>query len=257
MHQLEMPATPAKTPMIRLKDVFALPGTPVILTWSIRSTWFPEIELYGDILSGDPAFEIEAEGRMRALCIFEHNFDGERFADMHTISFDGKPVMVVRDGGRGGRDTNDRFIVDENAYLSLCQYIRQKMGTEVAADDLTSPDKLFYPEELFNFYGSTDFASELGYPVEPSTKGFQVFADVTRIIQGADPSHVLVEALTDMAMPLYLRRQGFVMERVRALTDEELGRNPRVMTVSLESGYTQHWWYVECERPADAVVVKI
>lgn len=243
--------------MLRLKDVFALPGKPIDLTWGIRSAWFHEIETYGEIVGHDASVEIEAEGKMRVLCIFERNFDGERFADMHTVSFEGKPVMVVRDGGRGGRDFNDRIIVDEAAFISLCHYIRQKLGTEVAQEDLASPSQLFYPEELFNFYGSTDVATELGYEVEAKQEGFQLCAHSERVIPRCNPDHVLVEARPDIQMPQYIRRNGYVMQRLRSLTDEELERNPLVIPHGIETGFTQRWWYEKCERPEDAVIVKV
>jgi hypothetical protein len=243
--------------MLRLKDVFALPGTPINLTWGIRSNWFPEIENYGDILDGDAGAELEAEGKMRVLCIFERNFDGDRFADMHAVSFEGKPVMVVRDGGRGGRDFNDRSIVDEATFISLCHYIRQKMGTQVAQEDLASPSQLVYPEELFNFYGGTDFAAELGYTVEPKTEGFQLCAHAERVIPRCNPDHTLVEARPDIQMPQYIRRNGYVMQRLRSLTDEELERNPLVIPHGIETGFTQRWWYEKCERPENEVIVKV
>jgi hypothetical protein len=243
--------------MLRLKDVFAMPGTPIDLTWGIRSAWFPEIESYGSVLDGDAAVAVEAEGKMRVLCIFERNFEGDRFADMHTVWFEGKSVMLVRDGGRGGSDFKDRIIVDEAAFVSLCHYIRQKLGIDVADADVASPDKLVYPEELFNFYGSTDFAAELGYQVEPKVEGFQMIPHAHRVIPGCNPDHVLVEAHPDVQMPEYMRRDGFVMQRLRSLTDEELERNPRVVPQSIASGFTQHWWYEPCERPVDAVIVKM
>ena len=248
--------TQAKT-MVRLKDVFALPGTPINLTWGIRSNWFPEVETYGDILDGDAAVEIEAEGKMRALCVFERNFEGDRFAAMHTISFEGKSVMVVRDGGRSGRDYQDRIIVDEAAFISLCHYIRQKMGTEVAQEDLASPSLQMYPEELFNFYGGTDFAAELGYIVEPKVEGFMLYFHSDRVIPRCNPDHVFVEARPDIQMPQYIRRNGYVMQRLRSLTDEELERNPLVIKHGNESGLTQRWWYEKCERPEDTVIVKV
>lgn len=245
------------TKMLKLKDVFALPGTPIDLTWGLRSAWFPEIESYGSAIDGDAGVEIQAEGRMQALCIFERNFDGDRFADMHAISFDGKPVMVVRDGGRSGQDFKDRIVIDEAAFVSLCRYIRQKQGTEVAAEDLASPDKMVYPEELFNFYGGTDFAAELGYVVEPRVEGFQLCAHSERVIPRCNPDHVLVEARPDIQMPQYIRRNGYVMQRLRSLTDEELERNPLVIPHGIETGFTQRWWYAQCERPEDAVIVKV
>ncbi len=131
------------------------------------------------------------------------------------------------------------------------------MRTEVAQEDLASPSLMMYPEELFNFYGGTDFAAELGYVVEPIVKGFVVCADSKRVIPRCNPDHVLVEARPDLPMPQYIRRNGYVMQRLRSLTDEELERNPLVIPNAIESGFTQHWWYEQCERPEDAVIVKV
>lgn len=245
--------------MLKLNDVYQLPGTPVDLNYGLRTRWLPEVgEAYGPCFDAQACAEMVQEARVEVRCLFERNFEGDRFADMHTLWFDGKPVMVVRDGGRGGRDFNDRMITDEAAFLALCQYIRQKLKTEVDATDVVDPERQFYPEELFNFYGGTDFAAELGYVVEPKTPGFQLFPDAERIIPNAPAGHILVEAKPEVGdMPSYLRRGGFVMQRVRALTDEELARNPRVLEASTASGHTRHFWYVGCEAPAGVAIVKV
>lgn len=243
--------------MLKLQDVYALPGTPIEMSWGIRSVWFPEVETYQECIDSDAAAEIKAEGRLVVKCIFERNFDGDRFADMHTIFFDEKPVMVVRDGGRGGRDYRDRKITDPMAYLQLCHYIRQKMNVDVNDDDVASPDELVYAEELFNFYGGTDFASELGYTCEPRAEGFQILGEASRFIKGCKPEYAFVEAREGIEMPLYVRRRGYVVKRVRSLTAEELASNPNIAAGALSDEFTQFWFYEPCERPVDAIVVAI
>lgn len=244
--------------MLTLKDVYQMPGTPVALTYGVRSCWFPEVEgSYGSFLDDAACTQMEQEGRFKVRCIFERNFDGDRFADMHTIWFDDKPVMVVRDGGRGGRDYRDRKVTDKAAFIELAQYIRSKLNTEVDVDDLVDPEAKMYPEELFNFYGSTDFATELGHPPEPAVGGFSVIWEVNRILKGADPTYVLVEATPEHdPMPEYLRRRGHVMRKLRPLTEEEHSLNTRIRTVGVESGYSQFWFYVHCEeRPAEGTAI--
>jgi hypothetical protein len=198
------------------------------------------------------------EGRVQVRCIFERNFDGDRFADMHTIWFDSMPVMVVRDGGRGGADFRSRMVTNAALFSALCEYIRQKLQPAQAGDDLVDPDKLLYPEELFNFYGGIDMAAELGYAVEPKVEGFMLIPHVHRIIPQAPDGHILVQAKPEVGeMPQYLRRNGSVLQRVRALTDEELAGNARVGEHSRATGYTWLYWYVQADAPAGAKVVRI
>jgi len=244
--------------MLTLKDVYQMPGTPVALTYGVRSCWFPEVEgSYGSFLDDAACTQMEQEGRFKVRCIFERNFDGDRFADMHTIWFDDKPVMVVRDGGRGGRDYRDRKVTDKAAFIELAQYIRSKLNTEVDVDDLVDPEAKMYPEELFNFYGSTDFASELGYPPEKAVEGFMILWEIERILPGIDPSYVLVEATPEHApMPEYLRRRGLVMKKHRPLADEDFALNSRVKEVGAEEGHTEYWFYVRCEEyPPEGTVI--
>lgn len=242
--------------MLKLKDVYDIPGTPIDLTWGIRSAWIPEVESYGETVDGEASKEIQSEGRLIIRCIIERDFDGDRFADMHTIFFDGEPIMIVRDAGRGGRDFRDRTITNADGFALMCHYIRQKMNAEAPESDLASPDKEVYAEAIFNFYG-TDFATGLGFSVEKKTKGFHLYPNAERIIPDSDLNLIMVTALTKLAMPEYMRRGGCVIKRLRALTDEELDRNPLVRSLGAETGHTQQWWFENCERPENTVIVNV
>lgn len=245
--------------MLKLKDVYQLPGTPVALTYGLRAAWLPEVDPgYGQLVDAEVAAEIQQEGRLMVRCVFEQNFDGDRFADMHTVWLDDQPVMVVRDGGRGGRDFHDRMITDADAFRRLCRYVREKLKTDIPDEDLADPESLQYPEELFNFYGSTDFASQLGFEVEPVTAGFVVISEARRVVPGAPEGYILVEAKASIAqMPEYVRRRGYVMRRVRPLTEEELTRNPSVLEVSRQDNIGHHYWYVREDAPPGTIIVKV
>jgi len=245
---------------MRFKDVYAVQAEPTPLALvPIKGKWFPEVKGWGDWMPEELTQVLEAEGRFVIRQLVDQDAgDGYRYAVMCTIWFDGNPVATIQQAGRDGRDHFQRWITDAPRFIEMCTYLMSKMTIEeLFGDDVVDPDKEVYPEEVFYFYGNY-FGDTFGYPREPAAKGFLIYPSDAQLIPDVTEDYVLVTAKASVtSMPQYLRRQGYVMERVRAVTDEELARNPRMLPAAQESGYIQHYFYKQCDRPAEATVVPV
>lgn len=242
--------------MLKLKDVYALPGKPIPLTdYILSDTWIPEVPdlAYSMEYAALAAMDEEGILTVREL-VFQYN-DGDRTAGMYTLWFNGAPVAIVQEAGRGGRDHNKRWITDANLFFMLCQYLRTKLSDGTLEADVHDPETLVYPEEIFNFYGQK-FGDQFGYPAEAVTKGFLLL--FKNVIPDVDQALLLVTAEAKFEpMPEYIRRDEHVMKLVRKVNEEELARNPRVAAGCADDGHTQIYWYSQVTRPENCPILSV
>lgn len=241
--------------MLKLKDVYALPATPVTVTECIIGPkWFPDIAEMEYHVPYSTWQAMAEEGLLTVRQVAYHDCDGDRSVGLYTLWFKNEPVGIFQSSGRGGDEYVDRWITDATRYATVAQYIRTKLASD-ELKDFHDPERVVYPEEIFVFYG-TDFGTQFGYPAEKKAEGFMVFWD--ELIPGLDHKMTLVTATPEHSpMPEYLRRGGYVMQRVREVNAEEHARNTRLAMVSAEDGHTQFYWYTHCERPENAKVIAI
>lgn len=243
--------------MLQLKALYAVDTPALSLTdWVLRADWLPEVEGLEWGITTELLETLEAEGRLKVKCLVHKYHDHRRFAAMHTLWFDGKPVMLTQNAGREGDDFKQRWITDTEAFVGLCSYLRSRLATDVHPEDTVDPEALIYEDEIFKFYGE-DFAAEFGYQCEPVTEGYQVYAQIKQILPQVDQDLYLVEARAGLDMPEYIRRRGCVLKKERPVSEEEHASNPRIREVCEESGYPQIYLYRGCERPENAVVLSV
>jgi hypothetical protein len=241
--------------MLKLKDMYALPATPVLLTEClIGPKWFPDIAEMEYHVPYSAWQAMTEDGLLTVRQVAYHDCDGERTVGLYTLWFKGEPVGIFQSSGRGGDEYVDRWITDAAAYAVVAQYVRTKLASD-ELKDFHDPERMVYPEEIFHFYG-TDFGTQFGYPAEKRAEGFMVYWE--DLIPGLDHKMTLVTAEPKHSpMPEYLRRGGHVMQRVREVNAEEHARNTRLALISKEDGYTQFYWYTPCDRPESAAVLAI
>lgn len=147
--------------MIKYKDIYAIEGVTLALTdWVIDDAWFPEIDAtsrFSEVLE-----QLQQDNRLVVKQVVYKNFDGERYAAMHTLWFDGKPMAIVQDAGRGGRDYKQRWVTDVKTYGEALAYL---LLLSLELNDVIDPEELVYEEHVCSFYGS-DFSKTLGFENE-------------------------------------------------------------------------------------------
>jgi hypothetical protein len=243
--------------MIKLKDIYAIVGKPVKLTdWVLRDEWFPEID--STMTHIDESLEqLEEDKRLVLKELLNKNYDGERIAVMYSIWFDGRPVAVVQNAGRSGRDHAARWVTDTDAYAALLAYLLT-FSRPNDTRDITDPNVELYEEEICHFYG-TDFAQELGFTTEARRKDVILMGTNHGVLEGeAINSYLALLKAGAADVPEYVRRGSAVLKKQRLLPTEELmRRNPRIVESNLTDKYDRVYLYHPCERPVDAVVLSI
>ena len=242
--------------MLKLKDVYALKSSPVLMTdYIFTDKWVPELPELEYTLDRSTLLAIDAEGYLGIRKLFEKNFDSERSAGMYTLWFKGAPVAIVHTSGRGGSENFQRWVTDAPRLFDLVQYLRTKMSGEAGANDVYDPETEVYPEEVFGLHGN--YCGDLfGYPKEAPAKGFMLLHD--NVIPDVDKSLILVTATAvHDPMPEYIRREAYVMKLVSKVSADELARNPRVELFAKEDGHTQIYWYAAAPRPENCDVLAV
>lgn len=242
--------------MLKLKDVFALPGTMVPMTeYILTDKWLPELPELEYTLDRSTLLEIDKDAFFGIRKVVEENFDSERSAGIYTIWFKGLPAGIIQASGRGGSEDVKRWITDPQRLFDLVQYLRTKITGSVGCADVHDPETDVYPEEVFGLYGNY-YGDGFGYPRVTPAKGFMLLFD--NIIPEVDPSLILVTATAEHnPMPEYIRREAYVMKKVSKVTADELARNPRVALFAKEDGYSQIYWYQAAPRPIDCPVIAV
>lgn len=247
--------------MLKLQAIYSLPTKPVDLTnYVLRPNWIPELggvlELDGD---SELLQELQVEGRLTVNCLVDDYVDGHRIAQMHTVWFDGKPLLIVQDAGRSGRDFSRRWLTHPVEYQKLLQYLLSKVRVPDAVGDVADPEALVYEDDVLFFYGRY-FGDRFGFEREPQAEGYLIFRpwDTKGIVPVAPADHLLVAVHPDIQEPaLYIRRQGFVAKYVRPLNDQELASNPKLAEPAFGEVVQTFHWYRESEVPADTPVLSV
>ncbi len=243
--------------MLKIKDVYAVPATVVdIADWTLRGNWFPEVGIV-DMLGEDGFKTLQAEGRLQIRKLVDEYVDGYRICMMHTIWFDGEPVLIVQDAGRSGQDHRQRWVTDAARYWALLTYMLSKVRLEADNSfDVVDPEKLVYEEDVFFFYG-TDFSKKLGHPAEARTEGYLLMHPGDHGIPVAEPQLYMAILQARVTTPApYIRRGTFVLKLRREVTSTELASNPRIALCRADTD-ERYFWYEPVERPQDAPVLSI
>ncbi len=241
--------------MLKLKEIYALEGKTCALTdWVMRDEWFPELS--NGVSSGPLLDVLQSEGRIQVKELANPYIDGNRVAELHTVHFDGEPVLIVQQAGRSGCDHRKRWVTDAPRYFALLGYVLSKTSSEDSNFEFADPEKLVYPEEVLCFYGH-DFAKNFGIDIEAKAPGYQLFPHVENLVPGCDPSRILAQVTAGLTPSSYIRRDECVMQLDVALTREELDSNPRLEATLEGDKNNRYFWYRRCERPQDAPVLKV
>ncbi|WP_162570971.1 MULTISPECIES: hypothetical protein [unclassified Variovorax] len=240
--------------MLKLKEVYLLPTKPVLhTTWVLSGQWLPEIQDLDSNCTTEFLETLDLEKRFDVRQLMFEYFDGERSAQMHTLWFDGKPVCIVQDAGRGLRDHHRRWVTDAAAFEQLVAYLRSRLPCEQV--HISDPEADLYPEEVFCFYGM-DFSERFGIQVEPLTPGFMLVQSVN-LFKDRRPVPEVLLSTTSAEAPAYVRRGSSVFKLVRPVSDEEHAANPRIAQVLAEDGFIGHYWYERTTRPEGLPVISI
>lgn len=243
--------------MVKIKDLYAIAAPAINLAdWTLEPHWFPEVDALEYQMTSEFLETLQAQGRLVARQLLEKYYDHRRSASMHTIWFDGEPVMLVQSAGRERDDFKQRWITNEKAYVLLCSYIRSCLSTGIDPKDVVGPEEEIFEDEIFKFYGE-DFAEQFGYKCEPIAEGYMVFSDSKLIFPGLEDDLYFVEAEAGLEMPQYIRRRGFVLKKEREVSEAEHASNPRVREACAESGYSQTYFYRACERPENEPILSV
>ncbi len=241
--------------MLTLNEVYALPGKPVPLTdWVLRQDWFPELGgIWRD--STEVLEAMERDARLTVSQLMDDYIDGRRTRAMHTLRFDGKPVAIVQNAGREGDDHRKRWVTDREVYAELLAYLCKQMLEAGDSDDFADPTQPLYEEEVFHFYGD-DHAARFGYESEPRRKDVLVIANERSVCPTLPTDHLLVFLKAGVEdVPEFVRRQAFVMQKVRQLTEQELLEgNPRIVEVNKQDGIDRVYLFRPCKRPLNQPV---
>lgn len=241
--------------MMTFRQLFDLPRTPAPITsWEFSSYWFPEI---AGLWSTDDAVieQIVADGRIRISNVVDERYEGDRFATMSLLRFDGEPLLVRQEAGRGGRDHRRRWVLNRTQAMVAARYLASLMLSAATMDDseeVVDPDELQFPERLLSFYG-TDHQEIFGIPVAAKnhTEKSVMLMPNDRGLLGTfphDQTIVLVQA-GHPAPAEFIRRGGCVMRRSRRLTKHEIEtENPRMSQHNEETGVGQVYLYADCAR---------
>lgn len=243
--------------MIKLNDIYALKGTATpVNSWVIQDHWFSELSSLSNNLN-EIADVLEQEGRLTLKCLVNKNYDGERIATMFSVWFDDKPVLLVQDAGRGGRDHQQRWVTGHTAYLELLTYLMAHL-LKLEPDTVEDPQSERYEEEVLRFYG-TDFGPELGFESAPRREDVLLLPCTRGLLSSVPPDHsVAMLKIGAKDLPEYVRRGAAVLQKVRLLSTEELqADNPRIVEGNNAEGLDRVYLFKPCERPLGALVQSI
>jgi hypothetical protein len=102
------------------------------------------------------SIEEDRNTRVQVRDVFFKSIDGTRDVHVHSVFFDGQPVMVIRSAGRGG-EYHDRFVSDAPRFSGMIDYLRSISDMEPSEE--TPADVNI--EALDEFYGF-DMRAALG-----------------------------------------------------------------------------------------------
>jgi len=89
--------------MLEIKELYNLPYKALSLTdWVLRDDWFPELSASLTCFNSEVLEVLQAEARLQVRELVNVYGDGYRVTEMHTLWFDGEPVFIVQNAGRGG-----------------------------------------------------------------------------------------------------------------------------------------------------------
>lgn len=244
--------------MLTLNAVYALPNQVVqnLMVTDLRADWFPEVPQLEDGLTAAMRKELENDGRLVLKRLLYEELDWHRFTSMHTLWWDGRPVMLVQNAGRAGSDVRRRRITDAAAYRDMCCYLLSKVPLEQSDEEVVDADAELYEEELFCLHGQ-QYAGQLGFRVEEPTPGVQVLPHAQDILSTAPEGSVLVLAVESVVLAEFIRRGHVVLKKLRLLTDAELDSHPRIRMVSAKYRMTQFCFYETAPRPANTYVMPV
>ncbi len=103
-----------------------------------------------DFYDVDPDDQNKKLKRVEIRYYKDHSFDGERCWTLASVYFDGEPVMIYQEAGRGGRDHCLDFITDRIRYKGMVVYLCSLMPPE-PEEAAYDPDEDI--ERLDTFYG--------------------------------------------------------------------------------------------------------
>lgn len=244
---------------IKINDIYALPSTTEdLIQISLKGRWIPELSnVIGDW--DCPLTEgIVEDNRFVIKTLIDETYDGSRYSYMGTIWFDGKPVLIVQEAGRSGRDHFKRWVTDKDTYVEMLAYLVAMLteNPEMAEDeDFVDPEMEVYPEELLHFYGNSHL-QKFGIEPEPAMDGVNLIRNESGLMADLPRDQYLVflrKFVPDV--PEYIRRQGFVLQKVRLLpVDEITASNPRILKVSEDNGEDRVFLYKKATAPAGTYV---
>lgn len=241
--------------MIKLKDVYTIEGTKMDLgAFVLADSWFPEEDI-DCLYQSEVLQKLIEDGRIEVRRLIYESTDGYRYAAMHTVWFDQKPVFIVQQAGRSGRDHFQRWVTDRPTYNELVAYLLSFCERRDIYD-VADPEKLLYEEEVFYFYGNY-FGNQFGIAQEPQRKVLILEYRTISLNQKPDLYAVFLPMADTKPLPAYIRRGGFVMEFLRELSREELDEeNSRINLVNDETGYHRGHLYQKCEAAPEGTFVQ-
>lgn len=238
---------------IKVKDIYALPSTLLDLTQTmLKSRWVPELSYLIHDFGTEVSAAIVGEGRFVIKSLVDETYDDRRYSQMCSIWFDGKPVLIFQEAGRSGRDHFKRWLTDKVAYAEMLSYLIEKLSDEpeTELDDLIDPDTEVYPEELLCFYGNSHL-QQFGIETEPAMEGVSILQNERGLLAGVPRDEYLI-FLRDFVqdIPEYIRRQGFVLQKIRLIPTEEISAsNPRILEVTKANGEDRVFLYQKATAP--------
>jgi hypothetical protein len=240
---------------ITYNDVYNLGEKVDITTGVVRSSWFPEIADMDEVVYGFPANALDASGRFEVRQVIGEDLDYERSVSMHTLWFDGSPVAIVRNAGRGEKDDERRWITDRNKFDALISHVRGVVSDSINSD-VVDPFSEIYPEEVFSF-GCGYWGDKVGVPCEKTMAGIVILWSSHLRLKNAPAGYELVSQNLDevVEMPEYIRREGFIAKRVRSLTDQDYANHPQLNRS--RGNEALHWYAPSSDAPACAVIVPV
>jgi hypothetical protein len=245
--------------MITLNTIYALPCETLNLAHvGLREDWFPELESTGSDLYAiqDQLVTDGRLGRLMVKQVLYHYIDGERDASMNSLWFDGQPVALVQNAGRGGRDHQAQWVSNEIGYRALMQYLRDLMA-QANPLQITDPDEPHFEETFLSFYGF-HFAETLGFTPEPCRSDVMLMPSHNVLPGLPENSAVVLLRVAAPDLPMYIRRGGAVFRHERLLqTDELTLRNPRIVEIHKELGFDRIHLFLACDRPKDTPVQSV
>ena len=135
---------PARLPAMTPREVCNLPMVrdASAEVYSILQHHIPEVQW-----SAWPSDVNQVEA-VSIRVVSDPHIDGYRIATMTVVSYEGHPVMITQDAGRGGDDHRARFILDELRYPTLVRVLNWQLSASPALVGMDEPLR-----ELTDFYG--------------------------------------------------------------------------------------------------------